>query len=128
MDANIRTWSRILAIGMKIYAFAFLSYFILVNCSFFNPQWDYAISLVMGLVILVIAYMGLLQKRVFSSEPIERIFSVQKYRSSSLTEGASEAIKLKLERMLTEEQVFKENELRLDDLAAYLNICLLYTS
>ena len=122
VDANIRTWSRILAIGMKIYSFAFLSYFILVNCSFFNPQWDYAISLVMGLVILVIAYMGLLQKRVFSSEPIERIFSVQKYRSSSLTKGASEAIKLKLERMLTEEQVFKENELRLDDLAAYLNI------
>ena len=78
--------------------------------------------MVMGLGILIIAYMGLLQKRVFSSEPISSIISIQKYQSSSLTAGASESIKKRLERLLTEEQVFKENELRLDDLASYLDI------
>ncbi len=122
VDANIKTWTRILSWGMKIYTLAFVSYFILVSASFFNPQWDYAISLVMAIGILVIAYMGLIQKRVFSSEPIEAILSVPKYQSSSLTKTASETIKKRLERLLLEEEVFKENELRLDDLASYLDI------
>ncbi|MGB3078726.1 MAG: helix-turn-helix domain-containing protein [Saprospiraceae bacterium] len=122
VDANIKTWTRILSWGMKIYTLAFVSYFILVSASFFNPQWDYAISMVMALGILVIAYMGLIQKRVFSSEPIEAILSMQKYQSSSLTKAASETIKRRLERLLLEEEVFKENELRLDDLASYLDI------
>lgn len=122
VDTNIKAWTNIISWGMKIYTIAFLSYFILVPASFFNPQWDYAISMVMGLGILIIAYMGLLQKRVFSSEPISSIISIQKYQSSSLTAGASESIKKRLERLLTEEQVFKENELRLDDLASYLDI------
>jgi len=122
VDANIRIWSRILSWGMKLYAFAFLSYFVLASASFFNPQWDYAISLVMSLGVLVIAYMGILQKRIFNSESIETFLPVQKYKSSSLTPGASESIKFKLERLMIEQEVFKENELRLDDLAAYLAI------
>ncbi len=122
VDANIKNWTRFLATGLKLYTLAFLSYFILVTCSFFNPQWDYAISLVMSLGILVIAYTGFLQKRVFSSEPIETILSVRKYKSSTLTPAASEAIRKKLERILLDQQIFKENELRLDDLASYLDI------
>jgi AraC-like DNA-binding protein len=93
-----------------------------VSCSFFNPEWDYAISLVMALGILGISYMGLIQKRVFRSEPMSAFLPIQKYQSSSLTQNAGASIKLKLERLLKEEQVFKENELRLDDLAAYLDI------
>ncbi len=122
VDSNIKIWTRILFLGMKGYTFFFLSYFILVTTSFFNPQWDYAISMMMALGILVIAYMGLLQKRVFSSEPIESILVARKYQTSSLTPGATEAIKKRLERLLVEQQVFKENELRLDDLASYLDI------
>jgi AraC-like DNA-binding protein len=122
VDANIKAWTRIVDYGMKIFMAAFLSYFILVNTSFFNPAWDYSISLVMAISILMITYMGFVQKRVFQSEPIETFLPVQKYQSSSLTPTASESIRKRLERYLTEEQVFKENELRLDDLAAYLDI------
>lgn len=107
---------------MISYTLAFTSYFILVQCSFFNPAWDYAISLIMGLGILSVAYMGLLQKRVFSSEPIANFLPVRKYQTSTLTPNASESIKRKMELLLTEQQVFKENELRLADLAAYLNV------
>lgn len=122
VDTNIRMWTRILIWGMMIYTIAFISYFILAKVSFFNPQWDYAISAVMALGILVIAYMGIVQKRVFKSEPIETFLPVQKYKTSSLTNDASESIKRKLERLLQDQQVFKENELRLDDLASYLDI------
>ncbi|MBL7794945.1 MAG: AraC family transcriptional regulator [Saprospiraceae bacterium] len=122
VDANIKVWTNVVARGMLLYTLAFLSYFMLVGCSFFNPQWDYAISFVMALGILAVAYMGLVQRRVFRSEPIGNFFPVQKYRSSSLTDGASISIKNRLERLLAEEQVFRENELRLTDLAAYLDI------
>jgi len=122
VDANIKVWTNVVARGMLLYTLAFLSYFVLVGCSFFNPQWDYAISFVMALGILAVAYMGLVQRRVFRSEPIGNFLPVQKYRSSALTEGASISIKNRLERLLNEEQVFRENELRLTDLAAYLDI------
>ncbi len=122
VDTNIRTWTRAVALGMWLYTLAFLSYFVLVACAFFNPEWDYAVSLMMALGIIGITYMGVIQKRIFSSEPIETFLPAQKYQSSSLTSGASESIKMKLERLLKEDQVFKENELRLDDLAAYLEI------
>jgi AraC-like DNA-binding protein len=122
VDANIKAWTKAITIGMWLYTLAFLSYFILVACSFFNPEWDYAISFTMALGIIGITYMGLIQKRIFSSEPIGTFLPVQKYQSSSLTPGASESIRQRLERLMKEEQVFKENELRLDDLAEYLEI------
>lgn len=121
VDANIMVWTRVVARGMGLYTLAFMSYFVLVRCSFFNPEWDYAISFTMALGILAVAYMGLVQKRVFSSEPIGHFLPVKKYKSSTLTESAGESIKRKMERLLKEDEVFKENELRLDDLAAYLN-------
>lgn len=122
IDTNIRAWTRIVAGGMAVFAGAFLSYFMLVKCSFFNPNWDYTISFVMAVGILAVGYMGLLQKRVFRSEPIGNFLPAQKYLSSSLTPAASESIKRKMEQLLNEQQVFKENELRLADLAAYLDI------
>lgn len=122
IDANIKTWTTIVVWGMWAYTLAFLSYFMLVNCSFFNPTWDYAISLVMAFSILAVAYMGLVQRRVFSSQPIADFLPLQKYKTSQLTESAGASIRKNLERLMDEQQVFKENELRLDDLAAYLAI------
>jgi AraC-like DNA-binding protein len=122
IDANIRTWTRTISHGMWVYTLAFISYFILVSTSFFNPEWDYAISFTMSLGILGITYMGLIQKRVFSSEPIATFLPVQKYQSSSLTTSASNSIRTRLDELMDEQQVFKENELRLDDLASYLDI------
>lgn len=121
VDANIKVWTKVVVGGMMVYTAAFVSYFLLVRTSFFNAEWDYAISFVMALGILAIAYMGLLQKRVFQSEPIGRFLPLKKYQSSNLTSAASQSILRKMDRLLQEEQVFKENELRLDDLAAYLN-------
>jgi len=122
VDANIKTWTQNIARGMWIYTFAFVSYFVLVSSSFFSPEWDYAISFTMALGILGITYMGILQKRVFSSEPVPTFLPPRKYQSSSLTPGATKSIRARLEELMKEQQVFKENELRLDDLAAYLNI------
>jgi hypothetical protein len=54
VDGNIRTWTRMISRGMWVYTLAFLSYFILVSTSFFNPEWDYAISFTMAAVFLAL--------------------------------------------------------------------------
>ena len=122
VDTNIKRWSEFIIKGLGLFTVAFVSYFVLVNTSFFNPQWDYAVSGVMAAGILTIGYMGLIQKRIFSSEPIEKFIPTTKYKSSSLTQSASQSIVRKMEILMKEQQVFKENELRLDDLASYLDI------
>ena len=122
VDDNLKVWSRTILKGMVAYTVAFLSYFMLVNASFFSAEWDYTISLVMSVGILTIAYMGFWQKPVFAGKPVQDLLPGQKYATSVLTEGAKSAIQKKMVYFLEEEQVFKENELRLDDLAAYLDI------
>ncbi len=121
VDTNIKSWSLLVSKGLNGFTLAFISYYVLANATFFSPEWDYAISLVMAVSILTIAYMALIQKRVFSSEPIENFLPNSKYKQSQLTTSASQSIKKRLEQLLTEEKVFKENELRLDDLASYLD-------
>jgi AraC-like DNA-binding protein len=121
-DDNIYTWSTILYRGFIAYTLAFLSYFILSETSFFSPRWDYAISLIMSIGILVIAYMGFIQRQIFSSKPIENYLPVKKYQNSMLTSSAAASVRRKITHLLKEEKVFKENELRLDDLAAYIDI------
>jgi len=124
VDDNIKAWAKVITRGFWAYTIAFCAYFILVNTSFFSPEWDYSISLIMALGILLIAWMGLIQPQVFQSEPIEQFLPipVSKYQSSTLTEQASGSIKRRLEQLLNEEEIYKENELRLDDLAAYIDV------
>jgi AraC-like DNA-binding protein len=122
VDDNLKAWSRIIVKGLVAYTIGFLSYFILVNATFFSVEWDYAISLVMSAGILTIAYMGFWQKPVFAGKPVQDLLPGQKYATSMLTEGAKSAIQKKMVYFLEEEKVFKENELRLDDLAAYLDV------
>jgi len=122
VDDNLKVWSRTILKGLGAYTVAYLSYFMLVDATFFSVEWDYAISMVMSLGILTIAYMGFWQKPVFAGKPVQDLLPGQKYATSMLTEGAKSAIEKKMAFFLEEEQVFKENELRLDDLAAYLDI------
>lgn len=124
IDENIKIWAKLVTRGFWVYVVGFCAYFILVNASFFSPEWDYSISLIMALGILLIAWMGWIQPKVFQSEPIEQFIPipVSKYQSSTLTEAASASIKRRLEQLLIEEEIYKENELRLDDLAAYIDV------
>jgi len=122
VDDNLKVWSRTILKGLVAYTVAYLSYFVLVDATFFNVEWDYSISLVMSVGMLTIAYMGFWQKPVFAGKPVQDLLPGQKYATSMLTEGAKSGIQKKMVYFLEEEQVFKENELRLDDLAAYLDV------
>lgn len=122
VDINIKTWIKIITTGFWVYIASFISYFVLLNTSFFNPEWDYFICTMMALAILLISWMGFIQRKIFESQPIEQFIPIVKYQSSSLTKDASESIRRRLETLLQEQEIYKENELRLDDLAAYIGV------
>lgn len=72
--------------------------------------------------ILGIGLFGLIQPNVFKSMTIaQAIVPIKKYRTSGMTAQASASLQRELEELMTVQEVFKENELRLDDLASYLN-------
>ncbi len=122
VDINIKSWIKVVIYGFWAFIAAYISYFALSETTFFSPAWDYAISLVMCLGILSISWMGFIQNKVFESQPIEQFIPIVKYQNSTLTQQASLSIRKRLENLIEEDEIYKENELRLDDLAAYIGV------
>lgn len=104
-----------------LYTFAFISYYLLVQMAFFRIEHDYMISLVMAGAIYYIGYQeyGLAGP---TGDEVQEEPSAAKYSSSSLTPGALISIAGKLEEHMKKYQSYRNNELRLHDLAEKLEI------
>lgn len=121
VDSNIQTWGNYMKWSYASFVFGLFTYYLLAQTSFFSPEWDYAVSFVMSVTILFIGYLAIIQKRVFISEPIGKFLPSEKYRHSQLTDQSSLSLKKSLDRLLKEQEVYRENDLRLDSLATYLD-------
>lgn len=104
-----------------LYTLAFVSYYILVRMAFFRTEHDYMISLVMALSIYVIGYREYHLAGPQEDEEAESP-TAGKYSSSSLTPAAGVSIAGKLEVSMKEQHLYRNNELRLNDLAETLDI------
>ncbi|MBK8053762.1 MAG: helix-turn-helix domain-containing protein [Saprospiraceae bacterium] len=139
VDQNVKIWMQ--------YLFGFFGVFILANvvyyiCTFsdgFNRDWDYAISAIMAMGIIGVSTMGFLESKYLSfAHPFKSVLSNMipkndqltdilhneepdpafiKYKTSTLTTSAANSIKLKLEKLMTEHQLYQREELRLQDVA-----------
>ena len=107
---NLR-WLQILTLGMG--GIWFLVIF------FGNDMLIYA-----GVVVFVfiIGFFGIRQANIFSQEPVTLGDgdTKEKYQKSGLTEKASEELHQQLKRVMTEEALYKNSELSIDDLATRL--------
>ncbi len=122
IDDYINAWSKVIIACFGLFLLANISYYVLVSWEGFQITHDYFISIVMALSILAIGVFGFIQPEVFRSVPvIKALQPIKKYRTSGLTENASLSLKKELEDLMKEHEVYKENELRLQDLANYLN-------
>lgn len=104
-----------------IYTLAFVAYYLLVRMSFFRIEHDYLISLVMSVAIYVIGYREYHLGQISGVERSEAL-PAAKYNSSSLTESATVSIAGKLEDHMHTNYPYRNNELRLNDLADALEI------
>lgn len=104
-----------------LYTLAFISYYVLVRMAFFRIEHDYLISLVMAGAIYWIGYREY-RMAAPSGDGTQVQPAAAKYSSSSLTSAALVSIAEKLETYLHKEHPYRNNELRLPDLAEALDI------
>ena len=117
-DPRVRKWFSWLVGLFAGFIASYASYFILVKFSFFNNEWDYMISFSMMFFIYFIAWFGYLQPAIFSGFSLqESIREPSRYRNSPVSAEVSSEILCTLEKIMNEDKLYRENDLRLDKLA-----------
>lgn len=111
---------RLLMWLYALYTVAFVSYFVLVRMAFFRIEHDYLISWVMAVAVYSIGYWEYHNAIVIPHQ--HKATDLPKYQSSSLTGRAISSIADSLENLMEKERAYRENELRLSDLAEKLSV------
>ncbi len=114
-------WARWLTGFYIVFVLAYISYFVLIQFSFFNTSWDYHISAVMTAMIYLIAYSGYAQPAVFEGFHWNEPSAPTKYRNSGLTPEASRSLLQNLQLLMREERIYHDPDISLDKLAARLS-------
>lgn len=144
-DIYVRKWIRSLFIFFGVFILANAVYY---GCTFwegFNKDWDYGISAVMALGITGVAAMGFLESGYLSFKPVEKdryrkeikhktedgpMFKsleddgpdIKKYKSSTITAAVSDSVKVKLEKLMSENRLYQRENLRLQDVAGMVGM------
>ncbi|MEP7169180.1 MAG: helix-turn-helix domain-containing protein [Bacteroidota bacterium] len=122
-NPEVRTWFKWLTGLFAAFILSFTSYYVLVNFSFFNSQWDYMISFSMMFFIYFIAWFGYLQPKVFSGLTLtESVKSNERYKNSALTTDTSAELMVQLEKIMAEKKLYRQSDLRLEKLAGEMNV------
>lgn len=115
----VKTWFRWLNGFFWGFILAYASYFILVRFTFFNPEWDYAISFSMMFFIYFLSWFGYMQPKVFSGfNLLEDSKETAKYKNSPLTEDTGLEIIRQLQSLMDVNKLYIRNDISLDTLAA----------
>lgn len=115
-------WLYLLAGLFLLFNLSMLTYYWLSKLPFFTVHHDYYISAVMSIGIYAIGYMGfqfpeLLTKSVSHNRIIQK-----KYNSSTLTNSAAKSLSEKLTQYMVEEKPYRNNELKVGNLAKMLEV------
>lgn len=113
-------WAGTLISFYLIFILALSSYYILVKFSFFNPQWDYAISLTMSVSIYAIGFFIFKQPQVFDGEFYTQLFLEDDNRNNSLEQSMLNELFNNLTKYMEKEKPYMDNDLRLVNLADQL--------
>lgn len=110
-------WVKILISLYALFLIAYISYYVLVNFSFFNNQWDYMISFSMTLAIYTIGYFAYKEPQIFDGEFFAELFLNVENKTDSFEEHLINEFYSNLVNYIEREKPFKDNELRLANLA-----------
>ncbi|GJM33742.1 MAG: hypothetical protein DHS20C18_27430 [Saprospiraceae bacterium] len=115
---NIRNrWLRTLFFLYLGFILSYIGYYVMIFTGNYKKNWDYLISAFMCLFIYTVGWLGYRQPEIFEGQILKNSFLSKKYRSSTLTPGASKSILKKLNQIMRDEKPFLDSGLRLDDLA-----------
>ncbi len=113
-------WAGVLVALYALFIGALVSYYISVNFTFFNAEWDYAISILMTLSIYTIGYFIFREPKVFDGEFYAEIFLPNASTSESLENRLLDELYKKITTHMVQNKPYFSNELRLSNLADQL--------
>jgi AraC-like DNA-binding protein len=109
-------WVKILVGLYSLFLLSYISYYILVNFSFFNNHWDYMISISMTIAIYTIGYFAYKEPQIFDGEFFPEIF-LPIENKDSFEDNLINEFYNNLINYIEHEKPFTDNELRLANLA-----------
>lgn len=115
-----RKWAMILVILYTLFIVSYASYYILVQFSFFNSEWDYFISIVMSLSIYTIGFFIFKEPQVFDGEFYSKLFIPIQNQNESLEHTLLNELFQNVTVYMETKKPYIENELRLVHMADYL--------
>jgi AraC-like DNA-binding protein len=113
-------WARVLITLYSLFIASYISYYVLVNFSFFNSEWDYMISLMMSISIYTIGYFIFKQPEVFNGELFTQLFLPIKNKDESFETSMLNEFYENLTNYMEQKKPYIDNELRLVNLADQL--------
>lgn len=102
------------------FALSFANYYILSYAGLIRPIYDYAISFAMAFFIYTIGYMG--YRQPYASEEKSKMESKSKYENSTLKHVQAKRCVEALQKLMEEEKIFLENDLKIKDVADKLSV------
>ncbi|MCB0668015.1 MAG: AraC family transcriptional regulator [Saprospiraceae bacterium] len=121
-------WLRYFTGSYFGFCLAFASYIFLVRFGLMDPSYDYFIDILIVIFIAMLAFFGFVQPDVFAGRSIREMVPFIKYRKTGLTSGLSLKMKERLVRIMEDQELFLNSELRLNDLADALDLSRNHTS
>lgn len=122
-NPEVKVWFNWITGLFAGFILSYASYFVLINFSFFNSEWDYMISFSMLFMIYFIAWFGYLQPKVFQGFSLkEAIVEPEKYKNSPLNESLGSELLAILDASMSDKKMFLDSEIRLEKLATNLGI------
>jgi AraC-like DNA-binding protein len=123
----IKRWVLFLSFATFGIAISYLSYMVLAEFNLIKLEWDYAISFVMSLFILIITILGLIQPDIFNDtlpadQSNNQKLPLKKYKNSPIDEKSGKRIAEKINQTMLEGNLWRDGELRLEQLAKIIDI------
>jgi AraC-like DNA-binding protein len=126
---EVKIWFRWVTVFFAGFITAYASYFVLVNFSFFNVKWDYAISFSMMFFIYFLSWFGYMQPKVFSGFSVfEKEKEEVKYKNSPLKQDTGFAILQQLKTLMDDKKLYIQSDISLDKLSSHSGISKHYIS
>ncbi|MEO5583101.1 MAG: AraC family transcriptional regulator [Saprospiraceae bacterium] len=119
---EVKKWFRLILTLFSLYILAVMTYYALVKMPWFNPIWDYMISITCMIFIYAIAIYGYFNNKVFNGFDLMDNMSRSKYQNSVLKNDFGHQVLDKLNQLMNEEKLYVDDEINLDKLALRLEI------
>lgn len=111
------TWIKALIALYGFFLFSYISYYILINFTFFSLKWDYMIALSMSITIYTIGYFVYKRPQILDGEFFTSLFLQKQNQEKSFEDKLITESYNSLVKFIEENKPFKDNELRLAHLA-----------